>query len=267
METVRGDDEQYLADRLDQVQKALRQGDTEDVVRQVGHVRGESDPKTADTLLRLALDRELKESRKKIRIWMAAAIVLAVGAAITIAVTVPRTKLSTLMDTATTATTETRTVVSTVPVPVATPSTPSGSLAPPVPAPDGSNFTVLHELTDFTLGTSPCDTTLEGTLNIDELAPDGDKPTISNCLQNFEIDSRGGKYIAEAPLTQPTAEQCETQSKRGSRAQWNRGDLKPGQFAVCVTSKAGNVAWIKLVDKAQEGQLLLKVVVWKPGRR
>lgn len=264
MVSVRGDDEQYLADRLDQVQKALRQGDAEDVVRQVGHVRGESDPKTADTLLRLALDRELERSRKKIRIWMAAAIVLAVGAAITIAVTVPGTKLSTLVDTVPT---ETRTVVSTVPVPAATPSAPSASPAPPAPAPDGSSFSVLHGLTDFTLGASPCDTTLEGTLNIDELAPDGQKPTISNCLQDFELDSRGGRYIAEAPLTQPTAEQCETQSRRGSRTQWDRGDLKAGQFAVCVTSKEGNVAWIKLVNKDQEGQLSLRVVVWKPGRR
>lgn len=261
---VRGDDEQYLADRLDQVQKALRQGDVEDVVRQVGHVRGESDPKTADTLLRLALDRELKESRKKIRIWTAVAVFLAVGAAITIAVIVPRTKLSTLVETTTT---ETRTVVSTVPVPVATPSTPSGSPAPPAPAPDGSNFSVLHELTDFTLGASPCNTAMEGTLNIDDMAPDGNKATISNCSQDFELSSRGGKYIAEAPLTQPTAEQCAARSRGGSRTEWNRGDLEPGQFAVCVTSKEDNVAWIKLVDKTREGELLLKVVVWKPGPR
>lgn len=126
---VAGDDERYLADRLDQVHRAMRRGDVDDVLRQVGHVRGESDPQTADTLMRLALDRELEESRKKIRFWMAVAIVLAVGAATTIAVVLPKTRLGTVADTATTVT---QTMVSTVPVPVATPSAPGSSVVPPV---------------------------------------------------------------------------------------------------------------------------------------
>ncbi|MGW6444330.1 hypothetical protein [Lentzea sp. NPDC055074] len=34
----------------------------------------------------------------------------------------------------------------------------------------------------------------EGTPDIDELAPDDDRPTISNCPQDFEIDPRGGRF-------------------------------------------------------------------------
>ncbi|WP_191304546.1 hypothetical protein [Lentzea cavernae] len=258
-----GDDEQYLSDRLDQVQKAMRQGDADDVVRQVGHVRGESDSQTADTLLRLALDRELKQSRKRIRIWMAVAIVLAVGAAITITVVLPRTRLGTLADTAPTTTPAT---ASTAPVPVGTPSAPNSSLAPPVPAGDGSNLTVLHDLTDFTLGGTFCSTSIEGTLDIDELAPNYENATITNCANDFRL-SYGGKYIAEAPLTQPTAQACETQAKRGSQTRWNIDDVKAGEFAVCTTSKKNNVAWIKVVDKGPRGKLTLQVIVWKPAPR
>ncbi|MCG8923486.1 type II secretion system F family protein [Lentzea sp. CC55] len=182
-----GDDERYLADRLDQVHRAMRRGDVDDVLRQVGHVRGESDPQTADTLMRLALDRELEESRKKIRLWMAVAIVLAVGAAITIAVVLPKTRLGTVADTATTVT---QTVVSTVPVPVATPSAPGSSVVPPVPAPDGSNFTVLHELTDITMGGPICGEVDEGKLDIDDLAPNHRTASISTCTRQFKLDPR-----------------------------------------------------------------------------
>lgn len=197
---VPGDNEQYLADQLDQIHRSMRQGDVDGVVRQVGHVRGESDSQTADTLMRLALDRELKESRKKIRIWTAAAIVLAVGAAISIAAAVSKLRLDTLTDTATTVT---ATVSSTVPVPVAT--APTSSAVPPVPGPDGSNFTVLHELTDFTLGNAiSCFNNVEGTLDIDDLAPNADKPTFSSCLSEFRFDV--GRYIARMPsVAQPAA--------------------------------------------------------------
>jgi hypothetical protein len=40
--------------------------------------------------------------------------------------------------------------------------------------------------------------------------------------------------------------------------------VKPGEFAVCVTSKEGNVAWLKVVDKDTKGRMSLKVIVWKP---
>ncbi|SDP08047.1 hypothetical protein SAMN05421507_105183 [Lentzea jiangxiensis] len=261
---VAGDNEQYLADRLDQVHRAMRQGDVDDVLRQVGHVRGESDPQTADTLMRLALDRELKESRKKIRLWMALAIVLAVGAAITIAVLVPKTRLGTVVDTATTVT---QTMVSTVPVPVATPAAPGSSVVPPAPAPDGSNFTVLHELTDITMGGPICGELNEGKLDIDNLEPDHRTASISTCTLQFKLDASGGRYIAKAPLTQPTAQECATQSKRGSQTWWDRDEVKAGEFAVCVTSKKGNVAWVKVVGVDVQGRMTLQVVVWAPGQR
>lgn len=261
-----GDNDQYLADQLDQIHRSMRQGDVDGVVRQVGHVRGESDSQTADALMRLALDREIKESRKKIRLWMTVAIVAAVGAAITIAVTVPKMRLGTLTDTATTIT---QTQVSTVPPPpVATPSAPNSSLAPPVPAGDGSNFAVLHELTDYTLGHKSCDDSKEGTLDIDELAPDYRKATVTNsdCSGGFGL-SYAGKYIALlAAAEQPTAQECEKQAKRGSQTEWETDEVKPG-FAFCVVSEAGNVAWLRVVDKDPKGQLKLKVVVWKPASR
>ena len=262
---MHGVDEQYLADQLDQIHRSMRQGDVDGVVRQVGHVRGESDSQTADALMRLALDRELKESRKKIRLWITVAVVAAVGAVITIAATVPQMRFSTLNDTATTIT---QTLVSTVaPPPVATGSAPNSSVAPPVPAGDGANFAVLHELTDFTLGTRACASSIDdGTLDIDELAPGYRKATVSNCNGTLEL-SRGGKYIAEVPVSQPTAQECETRSKRGSNTKWEIEDVKPDEFALCVVSDAGNVAWIKLVDKNHDGLMKIKIIVWKPNRR
>ncbi|GAB2849738.1 hypothetical protein [Lentzea nigeriaca] len=260
-----GDNEKYLADQLDQVYRTVHQGDVDGFLLQVGHVRSESDSQTADTLMRLALDRQVKESRKKIRIWATIAIVMAVGAAITIAVTVPKMLLGTLTDTATTVT---QTMVSTVPIPVATPGAPNSSAVPPVPAPDGTNFTVLHELTDFTLGHKGCDDSKQGTLDIDELAPDYRKATITNsdCSGGFGL-SYAGKYIALlASPDQPTAQECEKQAKRGSKTDWEIDTVKP-DFAFCVVSEAGNVAWLRVVDKDPKGELKLKIIVWKPARR
>lgn len=263
--SVSRDNEQYFAAQIDEIDRAMRQGDVDGVVRHVGHVRSESDANTADTLMKELLRRQLEQSKKKIRIWVTVAIVAAVGAAVTIAVMVPKLRLST--DTATT-TTITQTQVSTVPpAPVATPTAPtSGSLGVPVPAPD-ANFAVLHELTDFTLGYKGCSDSDEGTLDIDELAPGYRNSALENtgCGGGFGL-GRKGKYVARASSTQPTAPECEKQAKRGSQQHWEVEEVRPGDFALCVVSEKGNVAWVSVKDKDDKKQLFLKVIVWKPAR-
>lgn len=43
-------------------------------------------------------------------------------------------------------------------------------------------------------------------------------------------------------------------------------EIEPGEFAVCVVSRKGNVGWLKVVGKDRD-RLALKIIVWKPGQR
>lgn len=118
----------YLDGKLDEITRAARAGDADEVMRQLGHLRAEAGQETADLVTRKLI--ELDFPRRKPQLWLVAAIGAVVGAAIAVAVTIPATRLSTIAATTVTATVS---VPSSVPPPIVPTSGPVSSFGPPPP--------------------------------------------------------------------------------------------------------------------------------------
>lgn len=291
--------EAYIDGRLDVVQQAAAQGDSDTVMRQIAHLRAEGGSEAADVLTQKLIERGLggfaqppvtppptipagyppvtqptysptgpTSPRSSRMLLLTAAGAALVSATVAVVVTMQVSR-----PTATTTTVTTPQPSTTVPLPPAPPAVTASttSTAPPILAGDPSaapttkSYKILHPLTDFTLGHKGCSDSDEGTLDIDELAPNYRKATLENsdCGGGFGL-SYGGKYGAKASLTQPTPDECESQAKRGSQQHFELDSVKPGQFALCVVSDERNVAWVSVVDVDSKGALALKIIVWSP---
>lgn len=301
--TGQGDTEAYVHAVLDSLDEAIRQRDVPAVMQRLDHVRREAGELTANILTQVLIERGLalppaptqpvptipapaipppplhpsappEPPAKWSRTAMAvAALVVAVAVTVTAVVTVQLTRAAGEATVTVTApqpspgTTSPSTPV-TAPVPVTTtavaPTAANSTTAiPPAPA-----WTMLHPLTDFEMAGKSCSDSDQGTLDIDELAPDYRKATLEYTDCGDAISGLGmsyeGKYMAKAGATQPEPQDCESQAKRSSQRKYPVEDMKPGQFALCVVSTKGNVAWILVSSKAS-GTLGLKIIVWSRG--
>lgn len=285
-----GDIERYLSGRVDAVQEAAARHDETAVRQQIAHIASECGEGSKDILLRLLNERGLSgfltppmtvpltpappaTVPRKPTHWSPSPIIAAaaIAAAIVVAVTVIVTLQTSRAPSATTITVAAPQPTSTTsgpstpapaPPTTATAATTIGTASPAAPI---AAWTVLHPLTDFEMAGKSCSDSDRGTLDINELAPNYHQATLvytdcGDAIYGLGI-SYQGKYMARAEAAQPAPQDCENQAKRSSQTKYAVEDMTAGQFALCVVSTKGNVAWI-LVAKNTPDVLGLKIIVW-----